>query len=256
MLEFPHYNFKSQVPNDIKVGNMYVASENIKSQEYLNQIEQWTKDKKMKLNCSKSKYMIFNFTQNYQMCTRLKLENNSLEQVSETRLLGVILDNQLSWQSNTSFIVKKAYKRMAILHKLYEFDVPRNDLLEIYILYIRSVLESSATVWHSSVTQGQENELERVQKVALRIILKDDYLDYASALEMCSLITLKDRRTNLCKLFAKRCTKSEKTKWMFPLKENNHSLRKPEKYVVYPAFTSRLAKSSIPYMQRLLNSDS
>ena len=190
------------------------------------------------------------------MSTRLKLEDNLLEEVSETRLLGVILDNQLSWQSNTSFIVKKAYKRMSILHKLYEFDVPRNDLLEIYILYIRSVLESSATVWHSSVTQGQENELERVQKVALRIILKEDYLDYASALEMCSLITLKDRRTNLCKLFAKSCTKSEKTKWMFPLKENNQSLRNPEKYQVYPALTSRLAKSSIPYMQRLLNSDS
>ena len=70
------YNCKAQVPNDIKVGSMYVPSENIKSQEYLNKIEQWTKDKKMKLNCSKTKYMIFNFTQNYQMCTRLKLENN------------------------------------------------------------------------------------------------------------------------------------------------------------------------------------
>ena len=117
------YNCKAQVPNDVKIGSNFIPPANIKSQEYLNKIEQWTKRKKMKLNCKKSKYMIFNFTKNYKMSTRLKLEDNLLEEVSETRLLGVILDNQLSWQSNTSFIVKKAYKRMSILHKLYEFDV-------------------------------------------------------------------------------------------------------------------------------------
>ena len=100
---------------------------------------------------------------------------------------------------------------MPILHRLYEFDVPRSDLIEIYILYIRSVLESSATVWHSSVTKGQEMEIERVQKVALRTILKEDYTDYPSALKMCSLLSLKDRRKQLCKSFAKKCIKSDKT---------------------------------------------
>jgi hypothetical protein len=60
---------------------------------------------------------------------------------------------------------------MTILQKLYAFNVPEEELLEIYILYIRSVLESSAVVWHSSLTQRQILELERVQKVALRIIL-------------------------------------------------------------------------------------
>ena len=90
------------------------------------------------------------------------------------------------------------------LNKLFEFEVPRNDLVEIYILYIRSVLESSATVWHSSITQGQENEIERVQKVALRTILKDGYIDYHSAMKKCSLTTLKDRRIQLCIVFAKK----------------------------------------------------
>ena len=183
------------------------------------------------------------------------MENNLLEEVKETRLLGVILNSQLSWQSNTSHLVKKAYKRMPILHKLFEFDVPRSDLLEIYILYIRSVLENSATVWHSSITQGQEIEIERVQKVALRTILKTEYLDYFSALKMCSLPTLKERRIILCKSFAKKCTMNAKTSDMFPVKENNHNFRQPEKYIVFPANTSRLAKSAIPYMQRLLNSE-
>ena len=122
-----------------------------------------------------------------------------LEQVHQTRLLGVIIDDRLSWQANTDFLIKKAYKRMSLFHRLYEFDVPVQDLIEIYILYIRSVLESSAVVWNSSLTKGQELELERVQKVALRIILKDDYENYKSA--PFFMLTSYPKRTAKCTLF-------------------------------------------------------
>ena len=105
-----------------------------------------------------------------------------------------------------------------MLHKLYSFAVPREDLVEIYILYIRSVLESSAVVWHSSLTLGQELELERVQKVALKIILKGEYQTYDDALLKCNLLTLSERRTQMCLAFAKKCVKTEPTKSMFPQK--------------------------------------
>ena len=144
----------------------------------------------MKLNTAKSKYMVINFTENYQFNTRLSLENNLLEQVTETRLLGVVLNENLSWHSNTDFIVKKAYKRMLILHKLYEFNLPLEEMINIYILYIRSILETSAVVWHSSIKQCDEMVLERVQKVALRIILNDDYESYFHALHATGLTTL------------------------------------------------------------------
>ena len=63
----------------------------------------------MKLNTVKSKYMTINYTDNYNFNTRLQMDDNILEQVQETRLLGVILRDDLSWKSNTSYIVKKAY---------------------------------------------------------------------------------------------------------------------------------------------------
>ena len=142
---------------------------------------------------------------------------------------------------------------MTILHKLYEFDIPIEDLVDIYISYILSVLESSAVVWHSSLTQGQVMEIERVQKVALRIILKDDYECYENALEECSLKTLSERRNDLCFSFAKKCTKNSRTADIFPLNDNVYNTRNQEKYFVTPANTNRLAKSAIPHMQRLLN---
>ena len=161
----------------------------------------------------------------------------------------------MAWKSNTSFIVKKAYKRMTLLQKLYEFHVPLEELLEIYILYIRSVLESSAVVWHSSLTQGQEMELERVQKVALRLILKEDYSGYSNSLAECSLESLNDRRNQLCLSFAKSCLKNPKTCDMFPVNNQQIITRVTEKYHMTPAKTNRLANSAIPFMQRLLNSN-
>ena len=142
---------------------------------------------------------------------------------------------------------------MTILQNLYSFTVPLEDLIVIYKLYVRSVVENSAVVWHSSLTKGQSLEIERIQKVALRIILKSDYISYENALQMTSLPTLYDRRIQLCKTFALKCTKNPKTRSMFPLNSKPRNLRNPEKYHVTHANTNRLAKSAIPFMQKLLN---
>ena len=59
---------------------------------------------------------------------------------------------------------------MLILHKLYEFNLAIEEMVNIYILFIRSVAEYSSVVWHSSITEEESTHIERVQKTALRII--------------------------------------------------------------------------------------
>ena len=85
--------------------------------------------------------MIINFTKNYKVNTRLQMEQKLLHQVNQTRLLGVILSDDLSFKSNTESITRNAYKRMSILHNLVKFSLPIEDSVNIYILYIRSFLE-------------------------------------------------------------------------------------------------------------------
>ena len=84
-------------------------------------------------------------------------------------------------------IVKKGYQRMLILHKVFSFKVSRKDMVNIHILYIRSILEFSCQVWHYSINEEEKQDLERVQKVALRIILNDEYQNYEQALEVLNL---------------------------------------------------------------------
>ena len=247
------YNFKNHVASDIGAHGQYLPGENIQSQIYLDNIKQWTDDRKMALNSSKTKYMVVNFTKKFQFSTRIMLDDRLLEEVQECRLLGLTITNQLSWQKNTDNIVKKANTRMIILHRLYGFNLPVEEMVNIYTLFIRSMLEYSCVVWHSSITEEENRSIERVQKTALRIILGEDYSDYSSALELAGLSTLTERRTHLSLNFAKNCLKSDKSSDLFPLNVKTVNTRPHEKYYVTPARTDRLATSTIPYLQRLLN---
>ena len=120
-------------------------------------------------------------------------------------------------------------------------------------MYIRSSLESSAAVWHSSITQAEQTLIERDQKVALKIIPQSDYESYDSAIILTGLDTLHHRRNILCKKFRQNCLKNPKTKSMFPLNPSSLNSRNYEKFHVQHATTSRLRDSAIPFMQRLLN---
>ena len=165
-----HYNFKHHVASDIGVNQLYLPSENVCSQSYMNNVSEWTQSNKMELNERKSKVMIFNYTKNYQFATRIYLNNTLLETISETCLLGTIVSSDLTWHKNSEMLTKKGYQRMTILRNLYEFDIPVEDLVMIYSLYIRSILEFNSNVWFSSITEEEKDDIERVQKIACKII--------------------------------------------------------------------------------------
>ena len=120
------------------------------------------------------------------------------------KLLGTTITNDLKREENTKDLVKKGNARMCLLRAVSIFDPPLQDLKKIYIQYIRSILEQSCVVWHSSLTQEDTENIERVQKNALSVILRSNYRDYENALEKLNLESLKERREKLCLSFAKK----------------------------------------------------
>ena len=127
--------------------NQYIPPENLKSQKYLNEINEWTERQKMLINQKKTKTMIFNFTDKYQFTTRLSLKDKTVEVINQTKLLGTVVTDDLKWDKNTAHIVKKANARMALLRKVTEFSQNKDELKNIYMLYIRSQIEQSCVVY-------------------------------------------------------------------------------------------------------------
>ena len=112
--------------------------------------------------------------------------------------MGVVLRSDLSWSSNTAYLVKRANTKLWCLRRLKKFGASPTDLLDVYFKQIRSILEYAVPVWHPGLTGEDRLEIERVQKSALCIILGQNYKSYRAALKTLAIETLFQRRQKLC----------------------------------------------------------
>ena len=75
--------------------------------------------------------MIFNYTDKYQFTTRLSVNDNPIEVINSTRLLGTILQDNLSWDLNTAELVRKGNAHMELLRKVSSFSTDYEELENI-----------------------------------------------------------------------------------------------------------------------------
>ena len=68
---------------------------------------------------------------------------------------------------------------------------------------------------HSSITVENREDLERVQKTVLKIILGLRYKSYQNALDILELETLEKRREKLCLNFARKASKHPNARTCF-----------------------------------------
>ena len=118
----------------------------------------------------KCKEMIIDFRKDGTVIPAMKINDCVLKRVSSYKLLGLWIDDDLKWNSNTEYVVKKAAKRLYFLKTLKGYSAPPADLKIFYISAIRSIVEYGAQIWHGSLTQEQSKDTERIQRRAMKII--------------------------------------------------------------------------------------
>ena len=97
----------------------------------------------------KTRAMIFNFTDNYQFTTRLHLKGTNIDVVDKMKILGTIVDSRLSWDDNCSLIIKKVNARMQLIRSLQNFGAKTEEMVHLWTIFCRSVLEQSCVVCES-----------------------------------------------------------------------------------------------------------
>ena len=174
-------------------------------QPYLDDVEMFTTKNKMKINKNKTKVMKFTRARKLDFPLEVSFSDNvNLEYLTEIKLLGVVISDNLSWQSNTDFICKKAMQKMWLLRSMKLSGLNHLELIDAYCKEIRSLLELAVPVWHSALTKKQEAKIERVQKAALAIILTENYHSYEVACTIAQVEPLGSRRDGICTKFIKK----------------------------------------------------
>ena len=141
-----------------------------------------------------------------------------------------------------------------MLNALRNYAAPVGDMLTIFQIYIRPILEYACAVWHPALTKNQCYQLERIQKRTCKIILGNNYKDYESSLRELKITSLANRREELVLKFGQQVLNSEKHRHLLPEKRsNNHNLRHSNKFPQPLCNTNKYQKSTIPYIIKKLN---
>ena len=121
------------------------------------------------------------------------MDKNLLLCHSEMRLLGLLLDEGLTWWPLVTDLIRRCNARVWALVRLRENGATVPQLVESYKMRIRTVLEYCCPVWHALLNGRQVHELELVQKRCLSIILGAGASSHAKNLLKLNLTSLKAR---------------------------------------------------------------
>ena len=108
------------------------------------------------------------------------------------KLLGVTLDDELSFSSHISDICKKASKKVGVLVRLRNM-IAMEANLQLYKSAILLNLTYCHLVWHFCKA-SDARKLERVQERALRAVYNDRNATYEELLKKGRLSSLENRR--------------------------------------------------------------
>lgn len=160
----------------------------------------WSSDNSMNINASKTKELLITYMKKPPNVPHITINGEDIERVSECKLLGVHLNDQLNWDLHIDKIHKKACQRLHFLSCLRRSNLNSRDMVRVFTSLIRPLVEYACQVWHPGLTQQQTDQIELVQERALKMIFSE--LTYEDALESANVEKLSVRRTNMCeKLF-------------------------------------------------------
>jgi hypothetical protein len=182
----------------------------------------------------------------------------TLTPVQDHKHLGVILSKDGTWHEHITNINSSASKVLGSM-KMLKFKLKRTTLNQIYISYLRPILEYASVLW-DSCTNVEKETLEKMQYEAARIVTGlTRSVSIDKLLKEIAWVSLSDRR----KIQKLVLVYKEKHGFLptyiselFPpmVNENNHyDLRNNSNYLTVQRRTEIYSRSVIPSCVKLWN---
>jgi exonuclease III len=145
-------------------------------QELENQINQdipiltaWLQTNRLSLNLKKTHVMIFGRkTEGRENSLDIFIEGTKIDIVTQTKFLGIILENSLSWKPHLMYLSKKVSKTIGILSRARKF-LNKETLKQLYYSFLYPYLTYCNIIW-GNAPQSTLWPIFRAQKRAIRII--------------------------------------------------------------------------------------
>ena len=161
--------------------HLTLASNNVRDiNQNLNQdlvnVSEWLIANKLTLNQSKTKFMLIGSRQ--RLCTlsplpSLEIDGIPVNQVSHTKSLGVLIDENLSWNMHINKLIKKIASSIGAIKRVRPF-VPFTTLQYIYNSLVQPHFNYCCVVW-DNCNKTYADKLQKLQNRAARVLTSSSY---------------------------------------------------------------------------------
>ena len=226
-------------------------------QKDLDRLKSFTDENLMVINRKKTQIMCVNFRKSLQFPPIFGIGDcRQLDIVKQTKLVGIIVSDDLRWSAHVDYMCLRASKKIWQLRRMKILNLEHGILLDFYCKEIRSILEFGVAVWSGGLKGKSCDQIERIQKICVNIILCDtDWeIPYEVGCTLLEIEPLRYRRTDLCIKFIQKASCDPRHADLFSPYETNLNTRQEKPlYKEFSYRTGRYFDSPLCYLTRLLN---
>ncbi|GFU79578.1 RNA-directed DNA polymerase from mobile element jockey [Trichonephila clavipes] len=142
-------------------------------QQYIMKLELWLTKWRIAINTDKTNAIVFRKQRTQNSPPTLQIFNQTIDWTFETKYLGLILNDKLTYSSHFKEITKKYWKKLYSLNDIIgrKSKLSLKNRLFVYKQYVRPLLLYGCAIWGSAGYVHIDN-LQRLQNKALRTIAR------------------------------------------------------------------------------------
>ena len=139
--------------DDTTLSEKVLKGQQSRAQEAVDHLSNWSAENFFQLNLEKTKELTISFCHSQEHLDPVTVGGTQIQATTSSKLLGLTINNTLTWNDHVDSFVKKAAKKMYFFEQLKRARVPAEDLVSYYCACIRSSLDYACPVFHYSLPQ-------------------------------------------------------------------------------------------------------
>ena len=138
-------------------------------QDDLRKLVDWFRCNKLTLNIEKTVCILFQKAGKSEKVA-LEIDNHIINNIAETKFLGMLLDEHMTWTSHINNLILKITRNSNML-KLNQSLMPTDAKLQIYHAHIASHIQYCILIWGNNASETQLKKLQKIQNTCMRYVL-------------------------------------------------------------------------------------
>lgn len=177
--------------NSLHTSDKDIAQVQITLQQGLLDVQNWCNKNKMVLNPAKTKSMVITTRQKHQkrpLVIDLQINATPISQVNEHKVLGVIIDDELSWHCHVKKVTKAVSRNLFLLKQLKQF-VGLEARKIFFYAHCLSHFNYASSIW-CMASENTLKHLNSLHRRAIKLIHTDPTLSTELKMKSMDILPL------------------------------------------------------------------